>query len=151
MVPVSKSSADRTPPTGRSKCVWTSIPPGLTSAPEASTTSAPSSGKPAPTPAMRSPTIITSPGRAPAASTSVPPRIRMAGARPPGSLTRGSALLPHAGRGVELLDHAVPHRDQVSKTAPELLSPPPLEVLERDPLLLHPREVPQIEHSIPVD
>ena len=38
MVPVSKSSAEVVPPNGMSRWVWTSMPPGMTSLPEASTT-----------------------------------------------------------------------------------------------------------------
>ncbi len=37
-VPLSKSSADVVPPNGMSRCVCTSMPPGITSLPEASTT-----------------------------------------------------------------------------------------------------------------
>ena len=37
-VPVSKSSADVVPPKGMSRCVCTSMPPGMTSIPEASIT-----------------------------------------------------------------------------------------------------------------
>ena len=37
-VPVSKSSAEVVPPNGMSRWVWTSMPPGITSLPEASST-----------------------------------------------------------------------------------------------------------------
>jgi hypothetical protein len=36
IVPDSKSSAEVVPPNGMSRCVWTSIPPGMTYFPEAS-------------------------------------------------------------------------------------------------------------------
>ena len=36
MVPVSKSSVDVVPPNGMSRCVWTSMPPGITYCPDAS-------------------------------------------------------------------------------------------------------------------
>ena len=38
IVPVSKSSAEVVPPKGMSRWVWTSMPPGITSLPEASIT-----------------------------------------------------------------------------------------------------------------
>src|SRR2546430_1697806 len=65
MVPLSKSSADVTAPTARSKCVWASMPPGMTYAPVASTTSAPDGGSRWPTAAIRSPSIRRSPVPAP--------------------------------------------------------------------------------------
>ena len=48
-------------------------------------------------------------------------------------------------------DHAVPHRDQIPQIAPEGLRPPAFEVLEGDALLLHPREVPEVEDPISVE
>src|SRR6266536_1836421 len=96
-----------------------------------------------PTAAMRSPSISRSPARIPASSTSVPPLINSTVAsRQAGAGTRSF---------VELLDHAVPHRDQIPQIAPEGLRPSAFEVLEGDALLLHPREVPEVEDPISVE
>ena len=48
IVPLSKSSAEVVPPNGMSRWVWTSIPPGITSLPEASITVSAGSVRPWP-------------------------------------------------------------------------------------------------------
>src|SRR5437870_2624780 len=60
----------------RSSCVWTSMKPGATMQPLASTTAAPTAGRSAPMAAIRSPSISTSAvlRGAPVPSTTVPPR-----------------------------------------------------------------------------
>ena len=53
MVPLSKSSAEVVPPNGMSRCVCTSMPPGITSLPEASTTVSAGTLRPCPMSVMR--------------------------------------------------------------------------------------------------
>ena len=72
-VPVSKSSAVRTPPTSTSRWVWTSTPPGSTRSPAAAISAAPG--------ASASPIAATRPARTPMSAavesdavTTVPPR-----------------------------------------------------------------------------
>ena len=59
-VPVSQSSAVTVPPNGMSMCVCPSMKPGITRAPETSTTSAPSRGRSTPTASIVSPSTATS-------------------------------------------------------------------------------------------
>src|SRR6266542_2331516 len=76
-------------------------------------------------------------------------RLRMAG----GSGSVRVSVTPsrrHAGPAVELLDHGVPHRDDVLELAPPRLVAPHGELLQRDPLLLHPGEVAEVEDPLPV-
>jgi hypothetical protein len=63
MVPDSKSSADVVPPNGMSRCVWTSMPPGITNLPVASITRSAgiASSSLVPTAAIFSPSMNTSP------------------------------------------------------------------------------------------
>ena len=72
-LPVSQSSAVIVPPNGMSRCVWPSMKPGITRAPETSTTSAPSRGRSSPTAAIVSPSTATSARNEPSAVTTVPP------------------------------------------------------------------------------
>src|SRR5215467_8014053 len=81
-VPVSKSSAEKVPPNGMSRCVCTSMPPGMTYLPVASIDR---SARPANEPVCAgsstattvSPSMSTSAADDPVAVTTVPPRIRM--------------------------------------------------------------------------
>ena len=81
LVPVSKVSEANVPPKGSSMWVWTSTPPGTTSLPVASMTSAPCSAAAAmalpgrSTASILSPSMSTSAGSAPVAVTTVPPLI----------------------------------------------------------------------------
>ena len=72
-VPVSQSSAVTVPPNGMSMCVWPSMKPGITRAPETSTTSAPSRGTSTPIASIVSPVTATSARNEPSAVTTVPP------------------------------------------------------------------------------
>ena len=80
-VPVSKVSDANVPPNGSSMWVWTSTPPGTTSLPVASITSAPCSAAAAmslpgrSTASTCSPSMRTSARSAPVALTTVPPLI----------------------------------------------------------------------------
>ena len=59
-VPLSKSSAEVVPPNGMSRWVWTSMPPGITSFPRASTTVSAGVFRPWPMVVMRPSSIRTS-------------------------------------------------------------------------------------------
>ena len=71
--PVSQSSAVTVPPNGMSMCVWPSMKPGITRAPETSTTSAPSRGRSMPIGLDRLAVTATSARKEPSAVTTVPP------------------------------------------------------------------------------
>src|SRR5471032_3407458 len=111
-VPVSKSSAEVVPPNGMSRCVCTSIPPGITYIPAASITlAAAASGIPARTSLITAPSIRTSALAVVRAVTTVPFRIKVFIAMSsPGSLPRS---LPRSLR-------------------PTLLPAPRLHLLHRD-------------------
>src|SRR3990170_2258752 len=55
-----------------------------------------------------------------------------------------------AGAAVELGDHPVPHREQLAQAAPESLVPASGELGKRNPLLLDPGEVAEVEDPRPV-
>ena len=61
IVPVSKSSTERVPPKGMSRCVCTSMPPGITSILRASITRAPLASSSVPMAEITWPSISTSP------------------------------------------------------------------------------------------
>src|SRR6266702_6013088 len=76
-VPLAKSSDEKVPPNGISMCVWTSIAPGITSRPVASTTRSALAARPVPTAATFSPSTSTSARIVSAAVTTVPPWMRV--------------------------------------------------------------------------
>ena len=76
-VPVSQSSEVTVPPKGMSRCVCPSMKPGISSAPDTSTTSAPSVGRSTPTAAIRSSSMATSARKLASAVTTVPPASTM--------------------------------------------------------------------------
>src|SRR5580692_3617248 len=65
----------------------------------------------------------------------------------------GNALMlaPYADLVVEVDDQLVPGRYASGEVVPESLLPVPLEVAERHALLLDPREVAEIEHTLAID
>src|SRR5205823_1039871 len=66
----------------------------------------------------------------------------------PAQISRLPTSGRHAGLGVELLDHGVPHGDDVLELAPPGRVPAGRELLDRHALLLHPREVAQVEDPL---
>src|SRR5689334_22119302 len=78
-VPVSKSSAEVVPPKGISRCVWASMPPGMTYIPAASMTVAPSAGMSGRTSLIRSSSMRMSARAVSRAVTTVPLRMRVSG------------------------------------------------------------------------
>src|SRR4051812_47675943 len=131
-VPVSKSSDDVVPPNGMSRCVWQSMPPGITYIPDASITVSPSAAdNPARTSRIRSPSMSTSAGKVSVAVTTVPFRI---------SMLRSHSLRPRLPRFPRV--HAV-HRDAVLHRADE-----PAQVASDALLLVHARDSPQRRVSI---
>src|ERR1051326_2696678 len=114
-VPVSKSSADVVPPKGMSRCVCTSMPPGSTYMPAASTTVAPSVGMPGRTSLIFSPEIRMSAGVVEVAVTTAPLRMRVSGTGPhlprfprPArlDLLHRDAVLYRAHQPAEITSHA---------------------------------------------
>src|SRR5437588_3019461 len=61
-----------------------------------------------------------------------------------------SYRLEDASAGVELADHVVPLGNDVPHAGPEGLVAAGREVVDGDALLLHPREVPEVEDALPV-
>src|SRR6266542_6387434 len=86
------------------------------------------------------------PGRPPSRS-----RSRPSGCASPSSPSHPPSRSPlHARAFVELIDHGIPHRDDVLQLAPPGLVASGRELLQRHPLLLHPGEIAEVAVPLPV-
>src|SRR5439155_19221293 len=68
----------------------------------------------------------------------------------PARIRAGSPPFDRPRSRVEFLDHPVPHRNDLADVGPELRALAGPELLDGDALLLHPREVAEVEDPGPV-